>query len=199
MVTTYGINTPYADRVFEVAMCGASKDGECSASWCPQLRDEEPQTSGRHCPFDAACTCHSSDASCPVHKRPSPFVKWLVTVPNNPVEFAGRSVMIREGSRILGEASVVGYYPIIHLASSLGPDDHDSYRHAVYLLPGGRAELVDRWASWTDLGRSIDITDQLALDPFFAGWWACRLACPERYPAPSRESVLEPQWARSES
>jgi hypothetical protein len=32
--------------------CGASKDGECGKSWCPQLRDGEPVKSGRHCPLD---------------------------------------------------------------------------------------------------------------------------------------------------
>lgn len=32
--------------------CGASRDGECGKSWCPQLRDNEPAKSGRHCPLD---------------------------------------------------------------------------------------------------------------------------------------------------
>jgi hypothetical protein len=32
--------------------CGASRDGECGKSWCPQLRDNEPGRSGRHCPLD---------------------------------------------------------------------------------------------------------------------------------------------------
>jgi hypothetical protein len=32
--------------------CGASKDGECVKSWCPQIRDGEPVRSGRHCPLD---------------------------------------------------------------------------------------------------------------------------------------------------
>ncbi|WP_430229247.1 hypothetical protein [Paraburkholderia tropica] len=32
--------------------CGASRDGECGKSWCPQLRDNEPNNSGRHCPLD---------------------------------------------------------------------------------------------------------------------------------------------------
>ncbi|WP_216675155.1 hypothetical protein [Paraburkholderia elongata] len=32
--------------------CAASNDGECSHSQCPQLRDGEPEKSGRHCPLD---------------------------------------------------------------------------------------------------------------------------------------------------
>jgi hypothetical protein len=38
--------------------CGAFKDGECSKSWCPQIRDGEPGKSGRHCPLD----CGDEDA-----------------------------------------------------------------------------------------------------------------------------------------
>lgn len=32
--------------------CAASQDGECNHAKCPQLRDNEPATSGRHCPLD---------------------------------------------------------------------------------------------------------------------------------------------------
>lgn len=32
--------------------CRANRDGECSWSGCPQLRDGEPHKSGRHCPRD---------------------------------------------------------------------------------------------------------------------------------------------------
>ncbi|WP_439572607.1 DUF5131 family protein [Phreatobacter sp.] len=32
--------------------CHASRDGECFAASCPQLRDGEPRRSGRHCPID---------------------------------------------------------------------------------------------------------------------------------------------------
>lgn len=32
--------------------CAATQDGECSHAKCPQLRDNEPATSGRHCPLD---------------------------------------------------------------------------------------------------------------------------------------------------
>lgn len=32
--------------------CAASRDGECRHSQCPQLRDNEPNNSGRHCPLD---------------------------------------------------------------------------------------------------------------------------------------------------
>jgi len=32
--------------------CRASRDGECGDPRCPQLRDNEPHASGRHCPLD---------------------------------------------------------------------------------------------------------------------------------------------------
>jgi hypothetical protein len=32
--------------------CVAGKDGECYNKLCPQLRDNEPEATGRHCPLD---------------------------------------------------------------------------------------------------------------------------------------------------
>lgn len=32
--------------------CHAHMDGDCYWKRCPQIRDGEPQTSGRHCPYD---------------------------------------------------------------------------------------------------------------------------------------------------
>ena len=32
--------------------CAAARDGECSHQDCPQLRDNEPMATGRHCPID---------------------------------------------------------------------------------------------------------------------------------------------------
>jgi hypothetical protein len=32
--------------------CAAGRDGECAHAQCPQLRDKEPATTGRHCPLD---------------------------------------------------------------------------------------------------------------------------------------------------
>ncbi|MGX9313657.1 hypothetical protein ACWXWE_13030 [Pantoea ananatis] len=32
--------------------CAAGKDGECYHRQCPQIRDIEPENSGRHCPLD---------------------------------------------------------------------------------------------------------------------------------------------------
>ena len=32
--------------------CAASSDGECGHAQCPQLRDNEPAATGRHCPLD---------------------------------------------------------------------------------------------------------------------------------------------------
>ena len=37
---------PYLD------LCHAARDGDCYATSCPQLRDKEPERSGRHCPLD---------------------------------------------------------------------------------------------------------------------------------------------------
>jgi hypothetical protein len=32
--------------------CAAARDGDCTHSQCPQLRDNEPNATGRHCPLD---------------------------------------------------------------------------------------------------------------------------------------------------
>lgn len=32
--------------------CHAQMDGDCDWKDCPQLRDGEPEKSGRHCPLD---------------------------------------------------------------------------------------------------------------------------------------------------
>ena len=32
--------------------CHADRDGECDWPLCPQLRDNEPKMTGRHCPLD---------------------------------------------------------------------------------------------------------------------------------------------------
>lgn len=36
----------------EGTRCHAGSDGECNWKSCPQLRDDEPGRSGRHCPLD---------------------------------------------------------------------------------------------------------------------------------------------------
>lgn len=35
-----------------VSSCHASSDGECRWIHCPQLQDDEPASTGRHCPID---------------------------------------------------------------------------------------------------------------------------------------------------
>jgi hypothetical protein len=35
--------------------CRAHKDGDCFWEGCPQLRDNEPHATGRHCPYDHFC------------------------------------------------------------------------------------------------------------------------------------------------
>ena len=32
--------------------CQSGRDGDCNWAACPQLRDNEPATTGRHCPLD---------------------------------------------------------------------------------------------------------------------------------------------------
>lgn len=36
----------------QVTRCQADSDDECDYSECPQLRDNEPRATGRHCPLD---------------------------------------------------------------------------------------------------------------------------------------------------
>lgn len=42
------MNTPTEEE----ERCHANRDGECYAPTCPQLRDGEPEKTGRHCPID---------------------------------------------------------------------------------------------------------------------------------------------------
>ena len=60
-----GLPVPESDRVVVSASrqwweliqryktCHANRDGDCTWADCPQLRDGEPQKSGRHCPVDS--------------------------------------------------------------------------------------------------------------------------------------------------
>ena len=43
----------FIDRHKDGERCHSSRDGECNDARCPQLRDGEPQKSGRHCPLDS--------------------------------------------------------------------------------------------------------------------------------------------------
>ena len=36
----------------ELQACVAGRDGDCTHGKCPQLRDGEPEKTGRHCPVD---------------------------------------------------------------------------------------------------------------------------------------------------
>ena len=38
-----------------VNKCHGDRDGDCSWSDCPQIRDGEPDATGRHCPLDVGC------------------------------------------------------------------------------------------------------------------------------------------------
>ena len=38
-----------------MTLCQADDDGYCEWKECPQLRDDEPEKTGRHCPLD---TCN---------------------------------------------------------------------------------------------------------------------------------------------
>jgi hypothetical protein len=51
LIVTARIELPPAPER-PLVRCAAGRDGECSHSECPQLRDGEPVKSGRHCPLD---------------------------------------------------------------------------------------------------------------------------------------------------
>jgi len=36
----------------QTGYCHADRDGDCIHKQCPQLRDNEPHKTGRHCPLD---------------------------------------------------------------------------------------------------------------------------------------------------
>lgn len=40
------------DNAAPLTCCAADQDGECNHAQCPQLRDDEPARSNRHCPLD---------------------------------------------------------------------------------------------------------------------------------------------------
>lgn len=40
------------DPAFDPTRCHAARDGECIWALCPQERDCEPHSTGRHCPLD---------------------------------------------------------------------------------------------------------------------------------------------------
>jgi hypothetical protein len=42
----------YSPSRHGMTRCQSDDDGYCSYGLCPQLRDGEPEASGRHCPFD---------------------------------------------------------------------------------------------------------------------------------------------------
>lgn len=45
--------------------CRGALDGECIWKQCPQLRDNEPYNSGRHCPLDVGCgRCGMIECQC---------------------------------------------------------------------------------------------------------------------------------------
>lgn len=44
--------TPYRKRRAAEGHCMSNSEGDCDCAECPQLRDDEPMRSGRHCPRD---------------------------------------------------------------------------------------------------------------------------------------------------
>lgn len=45
-------NIPQVGDSAELTRCKAGRDGECFHKLCPQIKDGEPERSGRHCPID---------------------------------------------------------------------------------------------------------------------------------------------------
>ena len=43
---------PRVEKCAPLTSCAADRDGECVHAQCPQLRDNEPRATGRHCPLD---------------------------------------------------------------------------------------------------------------------------------------------------
>lgn len=41
-------------QAYQPRTCRSHSDGECFWEGCPQLQDNEPHKSGRHCPLDVA-------------------------------------------------------------------------------------------------------------------------------------------------
>lgn len=44
----------YSPSAHRMTRCQSDCDGMCTWKRCPQLRDKEPEKTGRHCPLDAA-------------------------------------------------------------------------------------------------------------------------------------------------
>jgi hypothetical protein len=44
--------TQYQEQLVAAGYCMANDDDYCDWSDCPQVRDDEPKRSGRHCPRD---------------------------------------------------------------------------------------------------------------------------------------------------
>lgn len=44
--------TAYQEELAAQGHCMADDDGDCQWEGCPQIRDNEPYASGRHCPRD---------------------------------------------------------------------------------------------------------------------------------------------------
>ena len=47
-----GIIQELTNELTRIPQCYAGRDGECHWRFCPQLRDNEPESSNRHCPLD---------------------------------------------------------------------------------------------------------------------------------------------------
>ena len=67
--------------------CHAARDGECSWGACPQNHEGEPARSGRHCPYDIACSDPGCDAPDNIVSAISAFVgsteaQFVLGLPN---------------------------------------------------------------------------------------------------------------------
>ena len=47
----YGLRTTSTPKQERAYNCHADRDGECNWAPCPQVRDDEPHTTGRNCPL----------------------------------------------------------------------------------------------------------------------------------------------------
>lgn len=73
---------------------------------------------------------------------------------------------------LVATCTLTDVVPIVDVMTGAGPEDHDASRLAVYDLPEGGLELVDRHKGMDDVTRMRDIADQRPFGDFTPGRYA---------------------------
>lgn len=96
---------------------------------------------------------------------------------------------------VVATCTLTDIVPIVDVLTGNGPDDHDAFRQAVYVLPAA-LELTDRAVRIGDPGHTIDVTEQRPFGDFAPGRWALLLddvvKLPEPIPAKGKQGLW--QW-----